>query len=384
MCVFSIPPFYSHSGVQCLESTSVIARKEILSNYAPVFNLSTYVIFQLSLVNFVLIIILTKLSFCFSYVNTSFVTNLNSLKLTVGKNRNLFDEVFAWLSCSIFLLVSTENSFDINIALIIDFLTLQSLKINLSVSKNVCKSASLSLSFICYFHISIISVSPESHIFCIFLTDCMCSMLLRNKPIWVPFLLILLSNDVELNPGDHYHENLFSFINWNLNSLPKNNFERVQLLEVHNSLYNYDLISLCETSLSSNNEVPDPLLNDYTFIPANHPSDAPHGGVGLLYRNSLPLKPRPELAFDESIVVELKFGRKKIFFTVLYRSPSQSAAEFQTFINNFEKLHGNIKNENPFAIFSTGDFNGHSQFWWADGDTTPKGKKLDETNKFHS
>ena len=168
-------------------------------------------------------------------------------------------------------------------------------------------------------------------------------------------------------------------MNWNLNSLPKNNFERVQLIEAHNSLFNYDLISLCETSLTSNNEVPDPLLNNYTFIPANHPSDAPHGGVGLLYRNSLPLKPRPELAFDESIVVELKFGRKNIFFTVLYRSPSQSAAELHTFINNFENLHTNIQNENPFATFYTGDFNGHSQFWWADGDTTPEGKKLEES-----
>ena len=168
-------------------------------------------------------------------------------------------------------------------------------------------------------------------------------------------------------------ESFFSFMNWNLNSLPKNNFERVQLIEAHNSLFNYDLISLCETTLTSINEVPDPLLNDYTFIPANHPSDTPHGGVGLFYRNSLPLKPRPELAFDESIVVELKFGRKKIFFTVLYRSPSQYAAELQTFINNFENLHTNIQNENPFAIFYTGDFNGHSQFWWADGEPL-KGK----------
>ena len=66
-------------------------------------------------------------------------------------------------------------------------------------------------------------------------------------------------------------------------------------------------------------------------------------------------------------------------YTALYRSPSQSAAEFQTFINNFEKLHGNIKNEHPFATFFTADFNGHSQFWWADGDTTPEGKKLEES-----
>ena len=29
-------------------------------------------------------------------------------------------------------------------------------------------------------------------------------------------------------------------------------------------------------------------------------------------------------------------------------------------------------------LFFTGDFNGHSQFWWPDGDTTPEGKKLEE------
>ena len=105
-------------------------------------------------------------------------------------------------------------------------------------------------------------------------------------------------------------------MNWNLNSLSKNNFERVQLLEANNSLFDYDLISICETSLNSEIEIPDPLMNEYKFISANHPSDVSHGGVGLFYKNSLPLKIRPDLAFDETIVVELKFGRK-IFFTVL-------------------------------------------------------------------
>ena len=42
-----------------------------------------------------------------------------------------------------------------------------------------------------------------------------------------------------------------------------------------------------------------------------------HGGVGLFYKNSLPIKLRNDLAFRESIVVELKFGCKKMFFTVL-------------------------------------------------------------------
>ena len=86
------------------------------------------------------------------------------------------------------------------------------------------------------------------------------------------------------------------------------------------------------------------------------------------------------MSFNESIVVELKFSRKKIFFTVLYRSPAcdHTSPEFLTFLSNFENLYLNIKAENPFATFFTGDFNAHSQFWWPNGDTTPEGVIIDE------
>ena len=357
--------------VHCFVSNSVNVRNEIVSNYIPLSALNTYTIFQLSLVNFDLIVILAHLVYCFVYVHTTFDNNLKSFSLNAR----------SFLSYWLVLLLASENTYDvINLALIIDFYAFWNHRINFVIPKNFCKSASFTISFISYFHMSIISVSPESHILCFFVTDNMCSMLSRNRPVWVPLLLILLSNDIEINPGDHYQNHFFNFMNWNLNSLAKNNFERVQLIEAHNSLFDYDIISVCETSLNSAMEIPDPLLNDYTFIPANHPNDVTHGGVGLFYKNSLPLKPRPDLAFDESIVVELKFGRKKIFFTLIYRSPSShhSSPEFHDFMNNFENLYSNIKNENPFATFFTGDFNGHSQLWWADGDTTPEGKRIEE------
>ena len=123
-------------------------------------------------------------------------------------------------------------------------------------------------------------------------------------------------------------------------------------------------------------EIPDPLLKDYTFISANHPENLSHGGVGLFYKNTLPLKIRTDLAFHESIVVEMKFGRKKIFFTVLYRSPSfnHTSTEFQDFLVNFSNLHTKIQAETPYASLYTGDFNGYTKFWWTDGDTTPEGK----------
>ena len=29
-------------------------------------------------------------------------------------------------------------------------------------------------------------------------------------------------------------------------------------------------------------------------------------------------------------------------------------------------------------MFFSGDFNGHSQYWWSDGNTTPEGNEIDE------
>ena len=72
--------------------------------------------------------------------------------------------------------------------------------------------------------------------------------------------------------------------------------------------------------------------------------------------------------------------RKKIFFTVLYRSPAfnQTSPEFQAFLSHFRNLYSKIKAENHFAIFFTGDFNAHSQLWWSDGDTIPEGREIDD------
>ena len=152
---------------------------------------------------------------------------------------------------------------------------------------------------------------------------------------------------------------------WNVNSLGKDNFQRVRLIEAHNSIFNYDMISICETSLNDSVKLPETLLNDYTFEPANHPANTRRGGVGLFYKNSLPVIVRKDLSFDETIVVELKFGRKKVFFTVLYRISffKHNSAGFQALLANFENLYSKIKAEKPFATFFAGDFNAHSQFW---------------------
>ena len=106
------------------------------------------------------------------------------------------------------------------------------------------------------------------------------------------------------------------------------------------TLFDYDLISVCETNLNESLEISDPLLKDDTFLAANHPGGASRVGVGLFYKSSLPVFHRQDLSFDESVVIELKFGRK-IFFTVLYRSPASKfgSTEFALFLPNFKNLH---------------------------------------------
>ena len=124
--------------------------------------------------------------------------------------------------------------------------------------------------------------------------------------------------------------------------------------------------------------MPETLLEEYTFVPVNNSANTRRGGVGLFYKNSLPVVIRNDLSFDESIVVELKFGRKNIFFTVLYRSPpfDHNSHNFQT-LSNLSNLYAKIKAKNPFAEFFTGDFNAHSKYWWPDGDTTPEGSEIE-------
>ena len=132
---------------------------------------------------------------------------------------------------------------------------------------------------------------------------------------WVILLVHILSNDIELSPGDYLNKGFLSFCTWNLNTLSKDNFQRVSLplLEAHNALHNYDIISLYETSRNDTIELPTELLASYKFIPCNNPSGKKEEG-GLFYKEILPLKVRNDLSFDEcmlnsSLVVNIFFSQ---------------------------------------------------------------------------
>ena len=124
---------------------------------------------------------------------------------------------------------------------------------------------------------------------------------------------ILLSGDVELNPGPE----TLKFCCWNLNSIAAHDFLRVSLIEAYKSIYNCDLIDLtgiAETHLNDSVDQESLFLKGYEFINRNYPLNSKRGGVGLHVKDSLPKKERPEIAtLPESIVCELNLDRKNIF-----------------------------------------------------------------------
>ena len=76
----------------------------------------------------------------------------------------------------------------------------------------------------------------------------------------------------------------------------------------------------------------------------------------------------------ESIVCEVQLNHRKYFFALIYRSPSQTLDEFDTFMENFELMLSTMSIEEPYCIIITGDFNCRSPHWWKDEHENDEGR----------
>ena len=194
------------------------------------------------------------------------------------------------------------------------------------------------------------------------------------------YFVILICGDVHPHPGPS-HENSLKFCHWNLDSIAVNDFIKIPLIEAYNSVYNYDLIALSETYLDSSISNGTISLTGFSkeIFRCDHPDDVKRGGVCLFYKDNLAIKQRKDLqVMDECIISELTIGRKKVFFVVVYRSPSQNAESFHSFLDKLETTIQTLKDKKPQCIILTGDFNCRSDNWWVDDEVTSEGTKLSE------
>ena len=152
--------------------------------------------------------------------------------------------------------------------------------------------------------------------------------------------LIILSGDVEVNPGPKNSvSECLSICHWNLNSILAHDYSKLFLLKAYISVHKFDIICLSETYLDSTVPLDDVnlVISGYNLIRSDHPSNTKRGGVCLYYKNYLPLRVLNISYLKECFNFEVKIGYKSCNFISLYRSASQSQDGFESFSELWRK-----------------------------------------------
>ena len=86
---------------------------------------------------------------------------------------------------------------------------------------------------------------------------------------------------------------------------------------------------------------------------------------------------------NEHLVGELSFGRRRICLVSIYRTPSQSSNEYDTFLLNFEHLLTYLNSLKPHMLLVTGDINVISSSWWSDDIDNIEGSWLEWITSYY-
>ena len=153
------------------------------------------------------------------------------------------------------------------------------------------------------------------------------------------FDLFILCRDIGSSPGPRPNsDQSFLIFHWNLNSIVAHNFSKISLLTAYNAIHNYDMICLSETYLNydtlSDNE--NLKILGYKLIRVDHSSNQKRGGTCMYHKDFLPIKVNNISCLKECLDFSLSVYEKQCNITLIYRSPSQSSEEFDTFLLNFD------------------------------------------------
>ena len=98
----------------------------------------------------------------------------------------------------------------------------------------------------------------------------------------------------------------------------------------------------------------------------------------MYFKESLPLINRSDLSnMKECLVTEINVNNEKCFFRCLYRSPSQSHEELESFCSSLDFLLFNINDQHPACSTVIGDFNAKCSKWYTADKNNIAGLKLD-------
>ena len=137
--------------------------------------------------------------------------------------------------------------------------------------------------------------------------------------------MLFACGDIELNPGPKKRSSCYDFsvCHWNLNSITAHDFAKIDLLQAYNTIKQYDMICLCVC-------------------------------VCVYFKESLPVRCLSNSYLKECLILKVSIDNKRSYFVSLYRSPSQTSDEFDSFITNLEKVVVDISGSNPHFLLLIG------------------------------
>ena len=152
-----------------------------------------------------------------------------------------------------------------------------------------------------------------------------------------------------------------------------------------NTIHQYNMLCISETHLDSSISNDDTTLSipGYNLAWSDHPGNVKKGGVCLYYKEKLSLRMINVSFLSQCVLCEVTLQRQKGYVIVIYRSPSQTAVEFDEFLSNLEKLLNFVKQFQPSFTIILGDFNARSKSWWPDDIISPEGTDIDSLTTVH-
>ena len=163
------------------------------------------------------------------------------------------------------------------------------------------------------------------------LIECTVYRLLSASVVW---LLLLVSGDIESNPGQvNLREHSVSVLHCNIRSI------RNKLDYIIDNFYDFECLCFTETHLDNNIANADICLTKDFSIPYRK-DRTNHGGGILVYINSNLLHKRRsdlEVFWEESLWVEIKINNQQYLLGTFYSPKPQDQHFFEALDRNIEK-----------------------------------------------
>ena len=121
-------------------------------------------------------------------------------------------------------------------------------------------------------------------------------------------------------------------------------------------------------------------IKDYRLVRFDHTGNVKRGGVYVCFKESLPVSCLSNPYLKKCLIFEVSINNKRGYVVSIYRAPSQTSDDFNSFITNLEKLVVNISSSNPHFILMIGNFNAKSSKCSSNETTPAEGNILENSS----